>query len=177
MAEEHDKKRYIGKYKGIVTQPVDPNRQGKCQVMVPEISPTPLLSFAEQIFPVGGHQSGQFRTPVVGECVWVEFLGGDLDRPLIVGGRYENPLDVPALAQLTPPGVAHWQNSTPGQHTMAMSDMPGPTGGFTFLTPSGAGIKITSQGVFIQATLGSPIGRIEITAAGVFINGTALVIT
>jgi len=170
MPAEHDKKRYDKMYKGTIYNNIDPEMRGRCQVTVPEISAIPLLSFADVIFPFGGMQSGMYSTsPLPGTCVWVQFSGGDLDKPLVVGGRYENPLEVPVLAQLTPPGLDHKQISTQAQHTLAMSDLPGPTGGFTFMAPTGAFIKINSLGVFISC--GAGLGQIAVTANGVDING------
>jgi hypothetical protein len=113
--------------------------------------------------------------PLPGTCVWVQFSGGDLDKPLVVGGRYENAATVPALAQLTPPGLDHKQISTQAQNTLAMSDVPGPTGGFTFMTTTGAFIKINALGV--QISCGAGLGQIVISPAGVVINGGALVVT
>lgn len=170
MPQESDKKRYDKMYKGTVYNNIDAMRQGRCQVLVPEISPIPLVSFADVIFPFGGMQSGMYSpAPLPGTCVWVQFSGGDLDKPMVVGGRYENPLEVPALAQLTPPGVDHKQLSTQLQNTFAMSDVPGPTGGITLMTTSGAFIKINALGVQISCGVG--LGQIMVTSAGVDING------
>lgn len=170
MPEAHDKKRYTDTYKGMVTLNLDPETRGRCYVIVPEVSALPLTSPAEIVFPFGGMASGMFSpAPLPGSCVWVQFRGGDLDKPLIVGGRYENPLEIPALAHATPPGVDCKVMTTQLQHQFAMSDVPGPTGGFMFLTPTGAGILINTLGVFI--TGGPGIGTIAITPAGVDING------
>jgi hypothetical protein len=170
MPEAHDKKRYNDTYKGTVSLNIDPELRGRCYVLVPEISPVPLTSPADINFPFGGNASGMFSpAPMVGSCVWVQFRGGDLDKPLIVGARYENPLEIPALAHAVPPGVDCKVMTTQLQHQFAMSDVPGPTGGFMLLTPTGAGIIINTLGVFI---IGGPgIGSIAITPAGVDING------
>jgi hypothetical protein len=170
MTQANDKKRYDKMYKGTVYSNIDPEMRGRCQVTVPEISPLPLLSFADVVFPFGGMQSGMYSSaPLPGTCVWVQFSGGDLDKPLVVGGRYESAAEVPALAQLTPPGLDHKQISTQGQNMFAISDLPGPTGGFTLQCNSGAFIRINSLGV--QISCGAGIGQIMVTAAGVDING------
>jgi hypothetical protein len=170
MTEAHDKKRFNDTYKATVALNLDPEMRGRCYVIVPEISPLPLASPADVNFPFGGAASGMFSpAPMIGSCVWVVFRGGDIDKPLIVGARYENPLEIPALAHAVPPGVDCKVLTTQLQNQFAMSDVPGPTGGFMLLTPTGAGIIINTLGVFI---LGGPgIGSISITPAGVDING------
>ena len=55
---------------------------------------------------------------------------------------------------------------------LAMSDQPGPTGGFTFMTPAGVGIKIDTTGI----TLLAPPCIIKLTAAGIVMNSGALVV-
>lgn len=170
MPEAHDKKRYADTYKGIVTLNLDPEVRGRCYVQVPEVSPVPLATPAEIVFPFGGMAAGLYSAaPPPGTCVWVQFRGGDLDKPLVVGARYENPAEVPALAHTAPPGVDVKVMATQGQNQFMMSDVPGPTGGFKFMTKSGAGIQISTNQVLI--TGGTGIGSILITPAGVDING------
>jgi len=172
MPEASDKNRYNSVYKGTVALNIDPMMQGRCYVLVPEISPTPLASPAEIFFPFGGMGAGMFSpAPIPGSCVWVQFRGGDLDYPLVVGARYENPAEIPALAHATPPGVDCKVMTTQLQNQFAMSDVPGPTGGFALLTPEGPGIIINSLGVFLFAGPDPLQGSISITLAGVDING------
>lgn len=172
MSEAHDKKRYTDTYKGTVALNLDPEMRGRCYVLVPEVSPIPLMSPADINFPFGGAASGMFASaPMIGSCVWVQFRGGDIDKPLIVGARFENTAEVPALAHTAPPGVDIKVIATQLQNQIVISDVPGPTGGIMLLTPTGAGIMINTAGVFLFAGPNPALGTIAITAAGVDING------
>ena len=79
--------RFYGKYRGIVTNNVDPQNLGRIQAMVPEVwGETPGLSWAVPCAPYAGTQAGLFAVPPMGAGVWIEFEAGDVSRPIWVGG-------------------------------------------------------------------------------------------
>ena len=79
--------RFYGKYRGLVTNNVDPQNLGRLQAMVPEVwGETPGLSWAVPCAPFAGMQAGFFAVPPMGAGVWIEFEAGDVSRPIWVGG-------------------------------------------------------------------------------------------
>lgn len=76
---------YFGKYRGTVTNNIDPKRLGRVQVNVPSVLETGRLSWAMPCVPYAGKGVGFLALPPIGANVWVEFEAGDLDRPIWTG--------------------------------------------------------------------------------------------
>jgi hypothetical protein len=100
--------RFYGKFRGVVTNNVDPQQLGRIQVMVPEVwGETPGLSWAVPCAPYAGPQAGFFTVPPMGAGVWIEFEAGDVSRPIWVGGWWGvaevpmMPAGAPSQAPLT----------------------------------------------------------------------------
>ena len=71
---------------------------------------------------------------------------------------------------VTPPVVLQ----TPGQTTLMLSDVPGPTGGILLKTLTGALISINDTGIIISNGKGATISMVGPTVS---VNQTALVVT
>jgi hypothetical protein len=170
---DHDKKRYWGKYRGKVLNNIDPKGLGKVLVHVPDVSGFSITSWAKLCMPYGGPQAGLFAPPPNHACVWVEFEQGDTDYPILGGAYYNDLEEKPALAPTAPPGVDVFYAGTTLQHSMSMSDVPGPAGGFLFKTPTGAFIKIDDTGITINNGKGAIITLVGPTVS---INGAMLTI-
>src|SRR3954468_14087478 len=76
---------YFGKYRGTVSNNIDPMQRGRVQVKVPAVLGDGSLSWAEPCVPYAGDQVGFFAVPPVGANVWVEFEAGDPDHPILAG--------------------------------------------------------------------------------------------
>ncbi|WP_144109692.1 phage baseplate assembly protein V [Paraburkholderia sp. BCC1886] len=76
--------RYYGKYRGTVVQPIDPQKGGRVVASV-TVGGTPLQVVAEACFPFGGPGMGLYGVPPTGAGVWIEFIEGDLDKPVWSG--------------------------------------------------------------------------------------------
>lgn len=80
-------RRFYGKYRGVVTNNLDPQNLGRIQAMVPEVwGDAPGLSWAVPCSPYAGTMAGFFAVPPMGAGVWIEFEAGDVSRPIWVGG-------------------------------------------------------------------------------------------
>lgn len=88
-----------GLWPGIVEYVADPLQQGRVKVRVFAIHglqgraknyiPTENLPWAMPCFPGGGGQDyGSFTVPPVGSSVFVMFISGDPDMPVVMGGFY-----------------------------------------------------------------------------------------
>lgn len=75
---------YWGKYRGKVADNRDPAGLGRIKVQVPGVIGDTVLQ-ALPCVPYAGPQVGFFMIPPIGANVWVEFEGGDLDRPIWTG--------------------------------------------------------------------------------------------
>jgi hypothetical protein len=86
---ELKKKKHYGKYRGIVTQPVDSGTKGRVTATV-TIGGTPVPVVAEACTPFGGLGSGLYAIPPTGAGVWIEFEEGDLNKPIWTGSWWSD---------------------------------------------------------------------------------------
>jgi uncharacterized protein involved in type VI secretion and phage assembly len=76
--------RYLGKFRGTVSDNDDPQHRGRIKVTVPAVLDS-LEVWAVPCVPYAGPQVGLFALPPVGAGIWVEFEGGDPSYPIWVG--------------------------------------------------------------------------------------------
>ncbi len=146
---------FFGKYRGTVTNNVDPLQIGRIQVSVPAVLGQGTLSWAMPCVPLAGPQTGIYAVPTVGSKVWVEFEGGDPDYPIYAGGFW-GPGETPALALAGVPASPSIVLQTSGQNAIAISDVPG-TGGILLKSASGASILINETGIVITNGQGASV--------------------
>jgi hypothetical protein len=169
--------KFYGKYRGTVINNIDPEQRGRIQAIVPAVSNVVPTSYAMPCVPIAGKQEGIFVVPQIGAAVWIEFEGGDPDKPVWVGGFWGIAAEVPALA-LAPPPIPPGQNivvQTTGQNTLLLSDSaptPG-TGGIILKSTTGAMIVVNDSGIYISNGKGAMITMVGPT---VTINNGAMVI-
>lgn len=166
-------RRFYGKYRGTVVNNVDPVKTGRVIVLCPDVLGPIPSSWALPCFPASGRQAGMFAVPQLGAGVWVEFEGGDPDRPIWSGAWYASAAEVPALAQLVPPGMDTFILQTTGQCALSVSDVPG-VGGIRLTTLSGALIMVNDAGILLDNGKGASI---LMAGPTVTVNAGALVVT
>jgi Type VI secretion system/phage-baseplate injector OB domain len=170
-------KRFHGKYRGTVVNNLDPEQRGRIQAMVPAVSNVMLSNWAMPCVPMAGKEQGVFMVPQVGAGVWIEYEGGDPDKPIWVGGYWGSVAEVPKLA-LAPPPIPPGQNiviQSTLQNMVIISDAaPTPvTGGIMLKSTTGAMIVVNDTGIYISNGKGASITLIGPT---VTINNGALVV-
>jgi len=168
---------FYGKYRGTVVNNVDPEQRGRIQAIVPAVSNVFPTSWAMPCVPMAGKQQGVFMVPQLGSGVWMEFEGGDPDKPIWVGGFWGIAAEVPPLG-LAPPPIPPGQNivlQTTLQNTLLLSDAPPTpaTGGIVLKSPTGAMIVVNDSGIYIQNGKGASIAMVGPT---VTINNGGLVV-
>jgi uncharacterized protein involved in type VI secretion and phage assembly len=166
-------RKYYGKYRGAVLNNVDPKLEGRLQVQVPDVAGLVPTTWAMPCVPIAGIQNGMMALPVIGSGVWVEFEHGSPKYPIWVGSFWGSLAEVPALAQLTPPGVPAITMQTPLQNGITISDLPGPTGGIMLKSTTGATLIVNDTGIYIQNGKGAFVTLIGPT---VTINNGALTV-
>ncbi|MEO8368707.1 MAG: phage baseplate assembly protein V [Candidatus Solibacter sp.] len=169
--------KYYGKYRGTVLNNIDPEQRGRIMAIVPATGTLIPSSWALPCVPIAGKQSGIFVVPQLGSTVWIEFEGGDLDRPIWTGGFWGLAPEVPALA-LVPPAIPPGQNiviQSTGQNMVLVSDSaPTPiTGGIVLKSTTGAMIVVNDSGIYISNGKGASIMMVGPT---VTINNGALTV-
>lgn len=162
---------YYGKYRGTVVNNIDPMMKGRIQVIVPDVSGLALTSWALPCFPMAGIQTGCIAVPPIGAGVWTEFEKGDPDYPIWTGCYFGSAAEMPALHQLTPPGVSAVTLQTMLQNGITVTDLPGPTGGIVLKSATGATLIVNDTGIYIQNGKGASI---VMTGPAVTINNGAL---
>ena len=166
--ETQPERTLVGKYPGTVLQNVDPEQRGRLQLMVPDVLGSVPSTWAEACAPLSGAMGaamGAYLVPPVGAAVWVEFLGGDPNRPIWVGCRWVASSDVPSMAQAGVPLAPNLVFQTLGQHVVVMSDAPPTpaTGGVMLRSAGGATILVNDTGIYIQNGQGASISLVGTT--------------
>ena len=165
---------FYGKYRGNVTNNVDPLQIGRIQAMVPDVAGYIPSSWAMPCVPVAGVNMGMFTVPPFDAGVWIEFERGDPDYPIWVGGYWGSAAETPAIAKTVPPGLDGIALQTSAMNGIVISDTPGPTGGILIQTASGAMVSISDIGITISNGQGAVI---NMTGPTTDIHSGALTIT
>ncbi len=166
--------RYYGKHPGTVFNNVDPEGVGRIQAIVPgvpglEVAPT---TWARPVAPLAGVQRGVYLVPELASGVWIEFERGDPRYPLWTGGFWGSRAEVPADAQLGLPVLPSIVLQTSVKNTLAISEVPGPTGGI--MIRSGlASITVNDTGIIIQNGQGAVL---QLLGPNVIVNNGALTV-
>jgi uncharacterized protein involved in type VI secretion and phage assembly len=165
---------YFGIYRGTVVNNIDPMQIGRIMCIVPDVGGITPSTWAMPAVPIAGKQMGTFMVPQIGAGVWLQFEAGDPDRPVWTGGWWGIAAEVPALALAGVPGDPNIVFQTTLQHTIMLSDLPGPTGGIMLKSTTGATIIVNDTGIYIQNGKGASI---IMAGPTVTINNGALVVT
>jgi uncharacterized protein involved in type VI secretion and phage assembly len=166
---------YFGKYRGTVTNNIDPQQKGRLLVSVPDVYGSAPGTWAEACTPLAGPTGagmGVHFVPPVGAGVWVEFEQGDPQFPIWVGCRWGASSDLPSEAQNGLPASPSIIFQTTSKNMIVISDMAG-TGGISIEGRAGSKITITDTGI----TITNGQASIELTGPTVNINKGALSIT
>ncbi len=165
--------KYFGVYRGTVANNLDPLQIGRIMAIVPDVGGAVPTTWATPCIPIAGKQMGTFFVPQIGAGVWMQFEGGDPDRPVWTGGWWGSVAEVPSLALAGVPGDANIVIQSMLQNTIVVSDLPGPTGGIMLKSTTGASIIVNDTGIYIQNGKGASIVMVGPT---VTVNNGALVV-
>lgn len=169
--------RFYGKYRGTVLINLDPLGIGRIIASVPAVSSLLPTSWCMPCYPLAGKLQGISYVPQIGAGVWIEFEGGDPDKPIWTGCFWGLEAEVPTDATkasitnnpLSPSIVL--QNTL--QNVVIISDLPGPTGGITLRSLTGAKIVVNDTGIYIDNGKGASI---TLLGPAVTINNGALTV-
>lgn len=122
--------RFFGKYRGTVSNNLDPEQRGRIQVVVPDVLGAVPSTWALPCLPLASLQLGASFLPDAGSSVWIEFEQGDPDFPIWTGCFWNSAAEMPSLARVL------------------------------IKTLSGASLSITEAGIIIQNAQGASIALI-----------------
>lgn len=159
---------HFGKYRGTVTNNIDPMMQGRVQVSVPTVLGQGRFSWAMPNAPYAGDGVGFFAIPPIGANVWVEFEGGDVDYP-IWAGCFWGPNEIPVKGALPTTKVFKTDSVT-----LKLDDLPGVGGLVIEVGPpvSAINARIAVTGSGIEITYGG--ASVELSTVSVSMNKGAL---
>jgi uncharacterized protein involved in type VI secretion and phage assembly len=80
------RRRFYGKYRGLVQDNDDPQGMGRIRATVPEVLDAEPSPWALPCVPYAGDGVGFHMIPAVGAAVGIEFEAGDPSRPIWTGG-------------------------------------------------------------------------------------------
>ncbi|HEX2614561.1 MAG TPA: phage baseplate assembly protein V [Nitrososphaera sp.] len=155
--------RFFGKYRGKVTDNMDPLMQGRIRAKVPAVFGEEETGWALPCSPYAGSGVGFFFVPPVDSNVWIEFEGGDGDYPIWTGGFW-GVGETPAI-----PGLASTKIIKTDTATIKLDDLPG-AGGITIETTTGLKIVMNITGI----ELSNGAASVKLTPASVSVNNGAL---
>ena len=167
-------KTLYGKYRGTVTNNLDPMQMGRIQAIVPDVLNNLPTNWAMPCVPIAGNQMGSYFVPHIGASVWIEFEQGDPDYPIWVGGFWSNSSEVPLSAKTGLPDSPNIVLQTAGLNSIVISDLPSSNGGIILKSASGASIIVNDTGIYVQNGKGASV---ILDGPSVFINNDALIIT
>ena len=82
--------KYFGLYQGVVTNIEDPEKRGRIKVKCPEVLGGEIESaWCDPLVPVAYDNGGDFCIPAKDEMVWLQFISGDSNKPVYIGGWWQ----------------------------------------------------------------------------------------
>lgn len=170
-------RRYYGKYRGFVTDNVDPEKRGRLKVKVPTVLGDQDTGWALPCMPFGGFANqGLFMIPEVDAQVWVEFEEGNIDHPIWVGVFWQQASDVPEEAQKDQPTTRVIR--TPSGHVLQFDDADGEEQ-FRLAHPAGTEMTIDPDGIVKTVDAGGNSLTLDAKANSILVedsNGNSLML-
>ena len=84
------KREYYGLYQGVVTNIKDPEKRGRIKVRCPEVlGGSTESAWCDPLVQVAYDNGGDFCIPAVDELVWLQFIAGDPNKPVYMGGWWQ----------------------------------------------------------------------------------------
>jgi uncharacterized protein involved in type VI secretion and phage assembly len=159
LARHVDEHRY-GKFRGIVTDNMDPQKRGRLKLRIPSVLADQDSDWALPCLPYGGaDQQGIFMVPEIDAQVWVEFEEGDISRPIWVGTFWQQESDTPEDAAKEEPTTRLIQ--TKSGHILQFDDEDGEEQ-FRLFHPADAEIIIDKNGTI--SLIDASGGRLNLNA-------------
>ena len=173
------KRRFYGKYRGLVVDNVDVEQLGRISATVLDVLGDVPTTWALPCLPVTGMiglQSGMYVVPPIGANVWIEFEHGDVNKPIWSGCYWGDAAQVPLAAVEENPATPPILMQSVGQNSIMIGGDP-----LTGITISCGPAELpTSPQITLEPTgitLSVGLCNIKISVESVSINNGALEIS
>jgi hypothetical protein len=159
VLEERVLGRFLGKYGGVVTDVDDPLQLGRLRAKVPAVLGEDVeTGWALPCAPSGGGRNhGLLFVPPVGATVWLEFLDGDVTRPVWSGAFWGAPESAGQQDDL---------GEATGTEVPEADGQPGGPGRFVLRTPAGHRLVCDEDGGVVILAHGNDKAVIRLTSGG-----------
>lgn len=170
------RKRFFGKYRGSVVTNLDPLKQGRLILRVPDVFGLLTSNWALPCVPLAGPMMGtSFVPPPVGASVWVEFEQGDPEMPIWVGCFWETPATLGKMALLAgtaPMPSVTLETATSGIGVSDLPNLPPTAGNVSLYANAGTtSISLNASGVTITAP------AVRLVTSSFTVNGAQFSVT
>jgi len=156
--------KFPGLYRGTVAFNNDPEFRARLMLTVADVAGFVPTTWVEPCAPLSGPPGpmGVYMVPPPGAGVWVMFEGGDVDKPVWLGCRFDTPADPPLDAKLGNPLSPSMVLQTLAKNTMVISDLPPTpvTGGIVLRSTTGAMIVVNDSGIYLNNGKGAQISMV-----------------
>ncbi|MEZ4450427.1 MAG: phage baseplate assembly protein V [Nannocystaceae bacterium] len=142
-------RRYYGKYRGVVVSAIDPERRGRLQAIVADVTGDFPSTWALPCVPYAEPSHGALALPQPGASVWIEYEYGDPDRPIWSGCFWDEAQPLPPAASSIPPGTRGLALAVDGSTLVLRADRSG-DGGVALETEGGAKIRVHQEGLVLE---------------------------
>jgi hypothetical protein len=164
---------FLGKFRGTVSDNLDPLGLGRLRVSAPDVLDGDDLPWALPAVPYAADGLGLYLIPPKGANVWVEFEQGDPDHPIWSGCFWSDPaVDPGGPSPPASPALPSTKVLKTDAVTITIQDTPG-LAGLTIET-QGMKIAMTATGIEISTKLNASV---KLQGPKVSINGSALEVT
>lgn len=160
---------------GQVTEVGDPDGKFRVKVKIHshfDAEHQDYEMWARVAVPVGGNSYGTAFMPDVGDEVVIGFIGGDMNRPVVVGSLYHGGAQ-PADDPVDGGAVKRWTLTGHKGTRIAIDESGSPT--ITLETPGGVKVAVTDDGSKVTCTNGSSTVTLEPAQVKVQTGGTVKV--
>ena len=151
-----------GKYRAKVINNTDPEFMGRIKVSCPYVYGESESPWCLPCMPIIGVERGIYSPPQIGDTVWVEFEGGNTEKPIYTGGWWTKG-NVPT----TDPDIEVFVSKA--GHRIVIQNRAG-SESITVLEKHGHNIVMNNTGIVVEA-----VGK-DITLRGnrLFFNSTQI---
>jgi Type VI secretion system/phage-baseplate injector OB domain len=170
------KRRYYGKYRGVVADNVDLDQQGRITATVLDVLGDVPTTWALPCLPVTGMiglQSGMYVVPPIKANVWIEFEHGDVNKPIWSGCYWGDKSQIPTAALNEDPATPPILMQSVGQNSVMIGGDP-----LTGITISCGPAELTTSPQITLDPTGITLSvgacSIKISVSSVSINDGAL---
>ncbi|MEM7357536.1 MAG: phage baseplate assembly protein V [Pseudomonadota bacterium] len=172
------RKRFFGRYRGLVVDTADSTERGRLLVQVPAILDE-LNVWAMPSTPYAGDAVGFYTLPPIGSGVWVVFEGGDPSYPVWTGGFWaDNQLpdeSDEAIKVIKTDTLYIRMDDTESEILLNANDAATVEIKDKVLQTVGSGSHLVEGGKVVADSGGT--GKVEVTSSSVKVNGGALEVT